>query len=69
VGADIREVLAHSHFLEKHWPFEDVIARCAPAVTPFALDVGRGVSGAHLLAVTVNAAVCSINASAALEHS
>jgi hypothetical protein len=52
-----------------HWPLEDVIARRAAAVTPFSLDIGPGVFGAHLLAVTVNAAVRSVDARAALEHS
>ncbi len=67
--ADVCEVLAHAHFPELHWPFEDVIARRAAAVTPFSLDICRRVFGAHLLAVTVNAAVRSVDARAALEHS
>jgi hypothetical protein len=69
VRADIGEILAHAHFPEKDWPLENVIPRRAAAITPFSLDVGRGVIGAHLLAVTVNAAVRSVDARAALEHS
>jgi len=48
---------------------EDVIPRRAAAVTPSSLDIGPGVFGAHLLTVTVNAAVRSVHVGAALEHS
>ncbi len=67
--ADIRKVLAHAHFPEKYWSLENVIARRAAAVAPFSLDIGRGVIGAHLLAVTINAAVRSVNTRAARDHS
>jgi hypothetical protein len=52
-----------------HWALEDVIARRAAAITPFSLDIVRRVIGAHLLAVTVNAAVRSVDLCAAVEHS
>jgi hypothetical protein len=68
-SANIRDVLAHSHFPEKHRPLENVIARRAAAITPTTLDIGRGVIGADLLAVTINAAVRSIDPRAAFEHS
>jgi len=67
--ADVCEVLAHSHFPKLHWPLEDVIARPAAAITPFSLDIVPSVFGAHLLAVTVNAAIRSVNLCAAVEHS
>jgi hypothetical protein len=66
--ADVRKILAHTHFSEKHWSLENVIARCAATVPPFPLDVVRGVIGADLLAVTVNAAVRSVNVLASLNH-
>ena len=53
----------------KNWPIENVIARCAAALTPFSFDVVRGVIGAHLLAVTINTTVRSVNTRAAFDHS
>src|SRR5439155_22959765 len=67
--ADIRQVLAHPHFPEKHLPLKNVIARRTPAITPSPLDIGTGVIGAYLFAVAINAAVCNVNARAAFEHS
>jgi hypothetical protein len=67
--ADVRDVLAHTHFAKKHRLLENVIARRAATISPFSLDVGRSVIGAHLLTVTINAAVCGVNVRAALEHS
>jgi len=37
--ADIRKILAHTHFSEKYWPLKNIIARCTAAVAPFALDI------------------------------
>jgi hypothetical protein len=67
--ADVRDVLTHPHFSKKHRLFENVIARRAAAISPFPFDVGCRVVSAHLLAVTINAAVRSVNARAALGHS
>jgi hypothetical protein len=67
--ADIREVLAHPHFSEKHLPLKNVIARRTAAVTPPSLDIGPGIIGAYLFAVAIDAAVCHVNARAAFEHS
>jgi hypothetical protein len=67
--ADVRKILAHPHFPEKHWPLENVIARRTAAVAPFSLDIGRRIIGAHLLAVTIDAAVRGVNARASLDHS
>jgi hypothetical protein len=67
--ANVCNVLAHAHFSEKYRPLENVIARRTAAVAPFAIDIGPRVIGADLLAVTINAAVRSVNARAALEHS
>jgi hypothetical protein len=67
--ADICEILTHAHFPEKYWPLKNVIARRAAALTPFSLDVVRRVIGADLLAMTVNAAVRSVNTRAAFDHS
>jgi hypothetical protein len=50
-------------------PLENVIARRAPAVSPFSLDIVGSVIGADLLAVTIDAAVRSVNAPAPLDHS
>ena len=66
---DIRKILAHTHFPEEYWPLKNIIARCTPAVAPFALDVVGRVIGAYLLAVTIDAAVRSINPRAAFDHS
>jgi len=66
---DIRNVLAHAHFPKKHWPLENVVAGRAAAVAPFALDIVCRVISAHLLAVAIDAAVGSVNARAALDHS
>jgi hypothetical protein len=67
--ANVCNVLAHAHFSEKYRPLENVIARRAATGAPFALDIGPRVLGAHLLAVTINAAVCSVNARASFKHS
>ncbi len=67
--ANIRNVLAHARFPEKNRPLENIIARRATAVAPFSLDIGPRVIGAHLLAMTINAAVCRINMPTALDHS
>jgi hypothetical protein len=64
----VRDVLAHAHFPKKHRLLENVIARRAATISPFSFDVGRGVIGADLLAVTINAAVRGVNVRAALEH-
>jgi hypothetical protein len=61
--------LAHAHLPKKNWPIENVIPRCAAAVTPFSFDVVCRVIGAHLLAVTINTAVHGVNARAAFDHS
>src|SRR5439155_1047751 len=58
-----------THFPEEYWPLKNIIARCTPAVAPFALDVVGRVIGAYLLAVTIDAAVRSINPRAAFDHS
>jgi len=68
-GADVCQVLAHAHFPEKYRPLENVIARRAAAVPPFALDIIRRVIGTHLLAVTIDAAVRGVNMGTALDHS
>jgi hypothetical protein len=68
-SANICNVLAHARLPEKNRPLENVIARSATAVTPFALYIVRRIIGAHLLAVTINAAVRSVNTRAALDHS
>ena len=67
--ADVCEVLSHSHFSKKYRALKKVIARCAAAIAPFSLDVVRGVIGADLLAVAINAAVGSVNPCATLKHS
>jgi hypothetical protein len=77
--ADVGQIRAHSHFTEQRWPIENVIARRAAAVTPFwsrtgrgvsrAIDIGSGVIGADLFAVTIEAAVRDVNAPATLGHS
>jgi len=67
--ANIREILAHTHFPEEYRSLKNVIARCAAAAAPFPLDVVGRVIGANLLAVTIDAAVRSINARAAFDHS
>src|SRR5262249_55141708 len=59
-SADIRKVLAHAHLPKENRSFENIIARCAAAVTPFALNVLRGVIGAGLLAWAIEAAVSSV---------
>ena len=66
---DIREVLAHAHFPEKYWSLENVIPRGAAAVAPFSLDIIRRIIGTDLLAVTIGAAICSVNKRTALDHS
>ena len=67
--ADVCNILAHAHFSEKYRPLKNVIARRATALSPFSLNIVRRVIGAHLLAVTINAAVRSVNARAARDHS
>ncbi len=67
--ANIREILAHTHFPEEYRSLKNVIARCAAAAAPFPLDVVGRVIGANLLAVTIDAAVRSINARAPFDHS
>ncbi len=67
--ANIRKILAHAHLRQKYRVLENVIARRAAAVAPLSLDIGGGVIGAHLLAVAINAAVRSVNAPAARDHS
>jgi hypothetical protein len=61
--------LAHSHFPEKYWTIENVIARRAPAVAPLALDIIRRIIGTDLLTVTIDAAIGGVNARALLDHS
>ncbi len=67
--ADIRDVLAHTHFTKKHWSLENIIAGRAAAVTPAPLNIRSRVLGAYLLAVAINTAVRGINMRAPLEHS
>ena len=67
--ADVGQVLAHAHLSQEDRSFENVIARRAAAITPFSLDIGPRVIGAHLLAVTIDAAIGSVNARAARDHS
>jgi hypothetical protein len=77
--ADVSQIRAHSHFTQQRWPIEDVIAWRAAAVTPFwsrtgrgvsrAIDIGSGVIGTELFAMTIEAAVRDVNAPAALGHS
>jgi hypothetical protein len=67
--ANIRKILAHAHLPQKYRALENIIARRAAAVAPFPLDIVGGVIGAHLLAVAINAAVRSVNAPAARDHS
>jgi len=67
--ANICNVLAHAHFPEKYRPLENVIARRAATLSPFSLDIVRRVIGAHLLAVTINAAVRSVNTRSPRDHS
>jgi hypothetical protein len=67
--ANVGNVLAHAHFSEKYRPLENVIARRAAAVAPFALNIGGRVIGSHLLAVAIDAAVRGVNPRAALDHS
>jgi hypothetical protein len=69
VRTNVCEVLTHAHFAEKYWSIEDVIVRCAAAITPLSLDIIGGVIGANLLTVAINAAVRGINPCTALEHS
>jgi hypothetical protein len=68
-GTDIREVLPHAHFPEKYWALENVIPRSAAAVAPFSLDIIRRIIGTDLLAVTIEAAIRSVNKRTALDHS
>jgi hypothetical protein len=67
--ADIRKIGAHPHFSEKYLSLENIITRRAPAISPFSFDVVSGVIGTDLLAVTINAAVRSVNAPTPLGHS
>jgi hypothetical protein len=67
--ADVREVLAHAHLPKENRSFEDVIPWGAPAVTPFSLDIGARILGADLLTVAIVAAVRSVDARAACDHS
>jgi hypothetical protein len=67
--ANVGNVLAHAHLSKKDRSFKNVIAWRAPAITPFPLDIGARVFCAHLLAVTIDAAVRGVNAGTALEHS
>jgi hypothetical protein len=67
--ADVCEVLSHSHFSKEYRALEKVITWCAAAISPASLYIVRGVIGADLLTVAINAAVGSINMRAALEHS
>jgi len=67
--ANVCQVLTHAHFAEKYWPLENVVAGRAAAVTPFALDIGRRVIGAHLLAVAIDTAVRCVNMRTAFHHS
>jgi hypothetical protein len=67
--ANVCEVLAHAHFAKENRAVENVIAWRAATVPPLSLDIVRSVIGAHLLAVTINAAIRGVNARAALEHS
>jgi hypothetical protein len=76
--ADVGQIRAHAHFTEQRWPIENVIARCAPPVTPFwrrtwsgvalALDVGSGIIRAELFAVAIEATVRDVNVPAAFGH-
>src|SRR5207249_9591308 len=66
---DIRKILAHTHFPLECWPLKNIIAWCAAAVAPFALDIVGRVIGTYLLAMTIDAAVRSINPRAAFDHS
>src|ERR1019366_9096353 len=67
--ADIGKVGTHASLAEQHRSRENVIARRAATVTPFAIDIGRDVIRADLLAVAIEAAVRGINMPAALGHS
>ena len=67
--ADVRNVLAHSHFSEEHRALENVINRCATTVSPASLYIVRGVIGAHLFAVAIDAAVSGVNMRTARDHS
>jgi hypothetical protein len=68
-GADVRKVLTHAHLSKKNGSFENVIARRASAITPFSLDIRARIIGTHLLAVTIDTAIGSVNARAARDHS
>src|SRR5262249_15577151 len=67
--ADVCEVLAHPHFSQEDRLVENVIAWCAAAIAPFSFDIVGDIIGAHLLAMTIDAAVGSVNVCATLEHS
>jgi hypothetical protein len=67
--AYVCEVLSHSHFSKEYRALENVINRCAAASSPASLYIVRGVIGAHLLAVAIDAAIGGVNMRAALEHS
>jgi hypothetical protein len=66
---NVRDVLAHSHFSQKYWTIENVIARRAAAIAPFPLDIVGDVIRADLLAMAIDAAVCCVNVRAPVEHS
>ena len=67
--SDVREIGTHAHFPEQDRPIENVIARCASAHAPFAIEIGAGVIGAHLLRVTIIAAVGGVDLTTTLGHS
>src|SRR5204863_871192 len=66
---NVGKIRTHAHFSEQDRPLKNVIARCAATFAPFAIDIGRDVTGADLLAVTIKTAVARVNATTALGHS
>lgn len=66
--SNVREIRSHPHFAEQGRALENVIARRAAASSPFPVNVRRGIIGAHLLAVAINAAVSRVNLPATHGH-
>ena len=64
----IREIWPHSHFPQLYRALEYVIAWCTSPFPPFSLNVRPGIIGSNLLAVTIETAICGINAAAAFSH-
>ena len=66
---DIRKILAHTHFPEEYRSLKNIIARCAAAAAPLPFDIVGRVIGADLLAMTIDAAVRSVNVRTPFDHS